>query len=501
METAFIRKLKTLSRLAVVWGLFSSVACVRPPLPSAPDTPSECELVISRVDTAISRADVSDTAVFPVRGHPYLRSNRFLAAIADRLTTEDAQDAWLEHLHRLDQKARTKELTVLDADRMKTLARGLSEPPDRSILTDRVINCTDRLFRRSLGRPGFAEAVSEAIHSPSEYSDWRRVVGLYPLVSLPVIDVSNRVFNAFKERHQQPPEALPVAGERIAYVHGPPTDIDPTHGFRPANRDRLGLPQISEADVLNLAAYFAPVLIQDTVAAYDRIGRVEWSDGKIVVNPSEPTGYYYVSYGFLNAQPAFQLNYSFWYPARSGPNAPWFEHGRLDGITVRISLDADGRPFMMDIMNNCGCYHFFVPDRSRVAEVRNPDWGPETLVPSWLPEAFPEQRVLLYVNSGWHQVDHIAAGEPSETSRAYTLRPYEELEMLPRTNGERKSLFNADGIARGSGRIEPLFFFSMGIPSVGSMRQRGHHAIKLVGKDHFDDPGLFNRWFRFRDGK
>lgn len=454
--------------------------------------------MIARVDAAISRADVSDTAVFPIHGHPYLRFDRFLAAIAARLATEADQDAWLEHLHRLDQKARYKELAVLGTDRMNKLARELSEPPDRGVLTDRVINCTDRLFQRSIERPGFAQEVSEVIHPPSEYSDWRRVVGLYPLFSLPVIDVSNRVFNTFRDRHQLPLEALPVAGDRLAYVPSPSPDIDPTLWFRPENRDQLGLPQISEKDILRLAEYFSPVLVQDTAAAYDRIGRVEWSDGKIAVNPSAPTGYYYVSYGFLNAQPSFQLNYSFWYPARSGPKAPWFEHGKLDGITVRISLDPDGRPFMMDVMNNCGCYHFFVPDRRWVVEVRNPDWGPETLVPSWLPEAFPEKRILLYVNSGWHQVDHITAGKPSETPLAYTLRPYEELEMLSMDNGERKSLFNADGIARGSGRIEPLLFFSMGIPSVGSMRQRGHHAIKLVGKDHFDDPELFNRWFQLR---
>jgi len=35
----------------------------------------------------------------------------------------------------------------------------------------------------------------------------------------------------------------------------------------------------------------------------------------------------------------------------------------------------------------------------------------------------------------------------------------------------------------------------MGIVDIGSMRQRGHHAIKLVGREHFDDPDLFDRNF------
>jgi hypothetical protein len=59
-------------------------------------------------------------------------------------------------------------------------------------------------------------------------------------------------------------------------------------------------------------------------------------------------------------------------------------------------------------------------------------------------------------------------------------------------------MFDPEGIAKGSGRIEPLIFFSMGIPSVGSMRQRGHHAITLTGREHFDDPFLFDHYFDFR---
>jgi hypothetical protein len=55
-----------------------------------------------------------------------------------------------------------------------------------------------------------------------------------------------------------------------------------------------------------------------------------------------------------------------WYSARNGPLSPRIERGPLDGVTVRVSLDDDGRPFMVDIMNNCGCYHIFVPDRQKV---------------------------------------------------------------------------------------------------------------------------------------
>jgi hypothetical protein len=79
----------------------------------------------------------------------------------------------------------------------------------------------------------------------------------------------------------------------------------------------------------------------------------------------------------------------------------------------------------------------------------------------------------------------------------YRLIPYERIESLPRDQEMFESIFNPRGIAKNSWRIEPLIFFPMGIPDVGSMRQRGQHAIKLVGRAHFDDPDLFHQNFEF----
>ena len=63
-----------------------------------------------------------------------------------------------------------------------------------------------------------------------------------------------------------------------------------------------------------------------------------------------------------------------------------------------------------------------------------------------------------------------------------------------------EGLFDSQGIAKGTERIGALHFFSMGIPRVGSMRQRGHHAVEFIGRVHFDDPDIFNRSFVFRPG-
>lgn len=490
-------------RHAAIWLFLMLSACARPLPPSLPEPLSDCVQVLSHVDTAVNRSESADTAAFRIDGYPFLRSDRFLARIAVDAATTEQQSAWLNRLHRLDLDARRKEAAVLEPRLLKRLARNLGIPADREFLMERTIGCSGELYMGATENPDLVDQVAEAIRVPTEYAAWQRWLGLYPLAAIPVTAVSNKVFHEFRERHRTPLADLPVEGRRLAYVPKgePPSDTEDIR-LQPIHRDSLEIPLVSPAEARQLALRFAPNLVQDTVGGYDRIGRIRWSGETPQVDTRDPTAYYYLSFALLDRRPVLQINYTFWYPARNGSRSPWFERGPLDGLTVRISLDIDdpdGRPFMMDVMNNCGCYHFFVPDHHRVTDIRNPAWGPATLIPSWLPEGIPEQRVRLYVNSGWHQVDHIAAGDPSEPGIGYRLRDYRELEMLPDGAGGARSLFNEDGIAFGSPRIEPLFFFSMGIPSVGSMRQRGHHAIKFVGREHFDDPELFNRWFSFQE--
>ncbi len=479
-----------------LWLLFLS-ACLGPGALTTARTPLECGSLLAKMDEAVDHADATDTSVFRIRGYPYLRTSRFLASMGDRLSTNDERSAWIAHLHLLDLEARQKEMAVLDGDSFHRLAIESGLPEPRTEATDRVLACSDEGFRLAAEDPELAHRVSAAIDIPSEYSLWRRTIGIYPLISLPVTAVSNRVFNDIRHRHQQPLESLPRSGTRLAYTATPTPETSLAHLFHPGNRDILGIPIISPPDAHRLAARYAPTMIQDIAADYDRIGAVAWRDDVLVVNGDTPTGYYYVGFGLLGSTPHVQISYCFWYSSRSGPNAPWFEHGHLDGLTVRINLDTHGDPFMVDLMNTCGCYHFFVPSADRVAAIHHPEWGPDTLVPSWLPGGFPENPLSLYVSSGQHQVNHIAAAPYSGNSVAYELRPYEALETLSYGGGQRRSMFDADGIAHGSGRIEPLLFFSMGIPAVGSMRQRGHHPIKLVGRAHFDDPDLFNQWFDF----
>jgi hypothetical protein len=265
-----------------------------------------------------------------------------------------------------------------------------------------------------------------------------------------------------------------------------------------SRRNPLEISRPNLAQRRRLVASLAPIFIQDVAAPHDRFGRVLWVADRLGIDSENPTVYWYISHTFLKGQPVIQINYALWYSERAGKNSPWIERGRLDGLTVRVTLDTQGKPFMVDVMNNCGCYHLFSPQKDRVREVTSRRFRLDPFAPQWLPPISSENRLGIRVNSGWHQVQGFLAERAPPDAASYELVPYEALEALPRQNGRTESMFNGKGIAKGSHRIEPVFFFSMGIPSVGSMRQRGHHAISLTGRVHFDDPDLFDRNFVFK---
>ena len=58
-----------------------------------------------------------------------------------------------------------------------------------------------------------------------------------------------------------------------------------------------------------------------------------------------------------------------------------------------------------------------------------------------------------------------------------------------------RSIFGPDGIVRGSERAERYWFWPMGIAEPGAMRQWGRHATAFVGRRHFDDADLFEKYF------
>jgi hypothetical protein len=400
-------------------------------------------------------------------------------------------------MHTLDLEARRKEILNLSMPRFQGIIAEAPHIQNRDALHVEVSQCSRTLFTYHRYETDLRDRVNRKAAIPDEYRTWRRLVGLYPLAALPVAYVTDRVYDDFRSWHATAPEDLPLTG-RLVTMGPASADADgfnPQNLFRAERLNALGMPRMTAEDGRRLATHFAPVITQDEADDFDHIGTLMWKDGRVHVSVDQATVYYYFSYGLLAGRPVLQINYAFWYSRRDGTNAPWIERGPLDGLTVRISIDHRAHPFMVDLMNNCGCYHFFIPDQTAIEAPREIILEVDSLVPAWLPPGVPEKRIHLRVNSGWHQVQHVGTAPALLTSSQYQLIPYEQLEMLAYDEGQRQSIFDADGIAHNSERIEPLIFFSMGIPAIGSMRQRGHHAIKLVGRAYFDDPLLFEKSF------
>jgi hypothetical protein len=308
-------------------------------------------------------------------------------------------------------------------------------------------------------------------------------------------------YDKMRERNQQLPSEQTIHGEIVAY--SPEKHLLKRTSiirkiYSPINRDAFGFPQLSEEDKYQLATVFAPVFNQDVNDYYDKPGEIEWKSNTLSVNTHNPTVYFYYTASMFKGKPILQINYVFWTAGRLGPNSPFIERGKLDGITLRISLDSTGNPMLVDGMNNCGCYHFFIPDKKRLVQVKPTSWEFDPVVIDYLPTDFPDNPIGIRITSGWHQVEDVGTNLTFNRQESYRLVPYHHLESISKSPNEFAGMFDEEGIAIGSDRIEIYIFFSMGVPHVGAMKQRGHHPTKLIGRAHFDDPLLIDKNFEFK---
>ncbi|MDX2445952.1 MAG: hypothetical protein QNK29_02000 [Desulfobacterales bacterium] len=458
-------------------------------------------LFFNHLDMTVEKYAVSDASGYLVPGFPYLRSNRFLAAMKERLVTPDAGVYWVEQMLKLGLRSHRKELSNLSTAALMELSIATGEAIDRETMYQKTEAYALELFRDDQANPDFMEFLKRAVTIPDEYSSTARFFGLYPLASIPVTIATSMAYSRLKKWHGTDLNDLDIDGRLIRFLPETPVSVDHqtfmNDLYNPRSLDIFGLPVLTQQEERRLADTFAPIIYQDVAKNYDRIGKIIWQDKQVRVDTGQPAAYFYTSHNFLDGHPVLQINYAFWYSERAGKNAPWIERGPLDGLSYRVTLDRTGKPVMVDIMNSCGCYYFYVPQNAIIAEVVTRPGEIAPLVPTWLPAEFPAKQINLRVNSGWHQVQKVFVENGLASGIAYALIPYETLESLPKGTGQMESVFLPTGIMKNSWRIEPYIFFSMGIHDIGYMRQRGHHAIKMVGRGHFTDPDVFDRSFLY----
>lgn len=483
--------------------LLSGCAAFSPQHPSfLRERPDECIQFFGKLDEVVDNSGARNVAAAQVPGFPYLRTTRFLSELGKTLDQPEEVQQWLDLLHSEDMRARRLEILALtDAD-IESLGFSLDGHADRDALLARTARCSQTLLEHERWQPDLLGVLKDRLKVPGEYSLPMRVIGLYPLVALPVIYTTDRVHSRLKDSFRSDQASSSHSGNLVSFAPSISPPLSPQEVQELLIRSRanpLRIPLLGEEETKALVHTFAPTIVQDVMDGYDRFGRMGWHGDRLEVSTNQPAVYYYLTHALLKGEPVVQINYAFWYPERRGEKAPRIEWGMIDGLTIRVSLDTTGKPFIVDIMNNCGCYHFYVPDEEALERIASKRFALDPFVPQYLPKFSPGERLGVRVVTGWHQVERLFSVPRTPQDTPYELLPYDQLEALPRENGRYESMFDRHGIGKGATRPkEEVLFFSMGIPWVGAMRQRGNHAVLLVGRAYFDDPLLFEKNFYFK---
>lgn len=487
-STSFER-LACLLAAAVLAGCASTPAPFDAPAHSA----QPCVEHAAAWDRAVTEAGVVDAQHARVPGFSYLRVDRFLAAHPAAGEGAPGAAAWVQALRALDREARGIELANLPAPARTALAAAAGGDP--AAVSER---CGARQVQGVLADSGRLARVRRVATVPDSYIPVARVLGLYPITSVPVLAGVDRLHADFRDTFATPLQELPVRGRLQRYAPALVSAASPAAPGAGWPRDALGMTRPDDETLAALFAAHAPEWEIDVVGDDDRIGTPRWTARGPSVDVTAPVVYQHHSHTWFEGEALLQLSYVVWFPSRPPAFVGDPFAGRLDGLTWRVTLDRDGRPLLYDVMHNCGCYHLFLstPRLARAAPARRYEEPP--LVVQQVPDG-GGGLVLRLASRTHHLLRAYRDPGPSRgVARAvedYAMEDYDALRSLPTTDGGRRSLFAADGLVPESARSERFFLWPMGVPSAGAMRQWGRHATAFVGVRHFDDADLVGRYF------
>ena len=460
---------------------------------------AECAVWFKALDAAVTQSGVNDIAARPMPGFPYLRIDRFLAAMkAEAKQDLQLRRAWIDAMRARDADGRRVEIANLPAAQIAGL--GASE---RTVVETQTQYCAERLMTADLGTETAIDELYRRAFVADDYSSAKRALGLYELARLPFYAGVNGWHDEAAETFSKASRGE-LTKERMQRYLPPQVPVFSRHQVREiltrVAEHPLGLAQLSQAQRQQLFATYAPVLEVETHAVFDRIGRLYWSyDASPRVDVSQPVVYHRLGYTRVGGRTLLQLVYLAWFPERPIDGSFDILGGHLDGVVWRVTLAADGEPLLFDSIHPCGCYHMFFPT-PRLQPLPSPQpWTEWAFIPTSLPTVTESQQLVVEVESRSHYLRNVFATAAPGNGTTYQLAEYADLRSLPLPQGGARSVFGPDGLIAGSERGERYLFWPMGIKSAGAMRQAGSQPTAFVGRRHFDDADLVDRRFRFRD--
>ena len=230
---------------------------------------------------------------------------------------------------------------------------------------------------------------------PDDYSEPSRVLGIYPLVTLPLSIGVERWQEEAVDLFRQTAAgaASPGAVARYEPAAEPVAHLSARVLLDRTAPSRLGIPQLSGDDRETLFRIFAPVFEIATTGDDDRFGQLRWGAAPAPeVDLSRPTVYRRLAFTRYRGRVLVQLVYTIWFRRRPPGSALDWAAGTLDGLVFRVTLDPRGQPLVYDTIHPCGCYHMFFPTaRVKVAPPPQPgiEWA---FVPATLPSVDPAWR-------------------------------------------------------------------------------------------------------------
>jgi len=460
-----------------------------------------CAEWFQALEAEIDAGGVRDAQDARVRGFPYLRVDRALAALAPKAAQDwNALHALADRMTGLDLAARRAEIANLPEERVRALP-GLVLDAQRGEAASRTRECARLLREIDFSKPASSRLVLARATVPDDYSSASRFFGIYALSRIPFAAGVRRweaeTLASFERRRlgQVAPGQVRI---RIAPPASPVLGHSGVAGILAgAARNPLGIPEPTAQDRELLLAAHAPSFEIDVAGDADRFGRLHWVAGapSPAVDATFPTVYARISHAVYRGRVLLQLVYTIWFPERPPQANGDIYAGRLDGVTWRVTLAEDGEPVLFDSIHPCGCYHLFFPT-PRARTIPSPgglqEWA---FSPTALPRVQPGERALLRIASGTHYLEGVEMVRGLDSLARYTLASDEDLRSLPLPGGGRRSIFGPDGLVPGTEREERDLFWPMGIASAGAMRQWGRHATAFVGRRHFDDADLVERRF------
>lgn len=416
-----------------------------------------------------------------IAGAPWLRSNRLVGYFSRQNKLSDQQLAdLLNYMSLLARSGLQLEFRLLPLSQQQQWQQRFKIKTDSARYID---DCSQQLVAQQLLSPTKSRRFLQSLPEDDDYLPFARIAGLYPITAL-----------LFKQgvmrEHTWLYQQTTALQNSDWNTYGPKNIKTLAPNLLNIPRNSLEIPNLSPITKQALIEHHAPLWRLPDSLPVNHPGHPYWDKDSLKVD-HQPISFSYISHGIHHSQTTLQLNYLIWFPERLPESRFDLLAGQHDAVLFRVHLTRTGQVLAYDSIHLCGCwYSLILPQAQSYSDTRQLYQEPTFVLRT------EPGRQLLSLTSNSHLLIASQKAEPlASTQKQYQLRPFNDLLQLKADTPSllRSSVFNTEGFVPGSERPERWLFWPMGISNPGALRRPGDHAIRFIGKLHFDDPLILEK--------